>query len=94
MGRAIGLYYIYLVLAMILVQNCMFKAVGCNRSSPLSYYWLCVNVIMFYVFIAYGLSLWGAYICWEMEEEEEETQEAVKKYMENMKQNDQKLYML
>ena len=79
---------------MILVQNCMLKAVGCNRSSPLQYYWLVVNVVMFYVFIAYGLSLWGAYICWEMEEEEEETQQAVKKYMDSMKENDKKMYML
>ena len=49
---------------------------------------------MFYVFIAYGLSLWGAYICWEMEEEEEETQQAVKKYMDSMKENDKNMYML
>ena len=40
---------------------------------------------MFYIFIAYGLSLWGAYICWEMEEEERENEEAVRRYMEGLK---------
>ena len=69
-GRAIGLYYIYLVAGMIVVQVYILKAEGCNRTAPLLYYWLTVNIILFYIFIAYGLSLWGAYICWEQEEEE------------------------
>ena len=65
LGRGIGLYYVYLVAAMILVQIFVLKADGCNRTSPLLYYWLIVNILLFYLFIAYGLSLWGAYICWE-----------------------------
>ena len=56
--------------------------------------WLVVNVIMFYIFIAYGLSLWGAYICWEMEEEERENEEAVRRYMEGLKEGEDKNLML
>ena len=64
-GRLFGLYYIFLVGAMIVVQIDVLKADGCNRTSPMLYYWLCFNILLFYIFIAYGLSLWGAYICWE-----------------------------
>ena len=34
------------------------------------YYWIFINIVLFYVLVAYGLSLWGAYICWEVDEEE------------------------
>ena len=64
-GKAIGLYYVYLVGAMIAVQVHYLKADGCARQSPLFYYFLMINILLFYVFVAYGLSLWGAYICWE-----------------------------
>ncbi len=30
--------------------------------------------------VAYGLSLWGAYICWEVDEEEAMINEALKRY--------------
>ena len=32
--------------------------------------------------MAYGLSLWGAYICWEQEEEEIRTKKALRSYLE------------
>ena len=80
-GRAIGLYYIYLVGGMIVVQIYILKADGCNRTAPLLYYWLTVNIILFYIFIAYGLSLWGAYICWEQEEEEKIQKTAMDEYI-------------
>ena len=41
------------------------------------YYWLMMNITLFYVFIAYGISLWGAYICWAQEEEENIAKEAM-----------------
>ena len=31
--------------------------------------------------MAYGLSLWGAYICWEQEEEENVTKAAMEEYL-------------
>ena len=91
MGQAIGLYYVYLVAAMIIVQIFVLKADGCNRTSPLLYYWLVTNIGLFYVFIAYGLSLWGAYICWEQEEEEKVHGAALKQYLRNNYDNKQML---
>ena len=66
---------------MIVVQIFVLKADGCNRTSPLLYYWLIVNILLFYIFIAFGLSLWGAYICWEQEEEEKVTKAALEDYL-------------
>ena len=80
-GKAIGLYYVYLVGAMIVVQIYYLKADGCARQSPLFYYWLAFNILLFYMFVAYGLSLWGAYICWEQEEEENVTKAAMEAYL-------------
>ena len=80
-GQAIGLYYVYLVGAMVAVQFFVLQADGCNRTSPLLYYWLIVNILLFYMFIAYGLSMWGAYICWEQEEEEKQTKAALQEYL-------------
>ena len=42
------------------------------------YWWLVLNIGLFYVLIAYGLSLWGAYLCWAQEEEEHLNEEALK----------------
>ena len=90
-GKLIGLYYVYLVGAMIVVQIYVLKAEECSRISPLLYYWLVWNILLFYIFIAYGLSLWGAYICWEQEEEEAVTKAAMDKYLKNTYNNRQLL---
>ena len=37
---------------------------GCMRTAVVLYWWLAFNIGAFYVLIAYGLSLWGAYLCW------------------------------
>lgn len=37
---------------------------GCARTAVTYYWWLAFNIGLFYVLIAYGLSLWGAYLCW------------------------------
>ena len=49
---------------MVAVQVIFFNGQTCNLTAPLLYYWLFLNISLFYVLIAYGLSLWGAYICW------------------------------
>lgn len=50
-------------------------------TAPVLYYWLFTNICLFYMLIAYGLSLWGAYICWEVDEEENMEFEAMVKQM-------------
>ena len=45
--------------------------------ASIRYYWLGFQIILFYIFVAYGISLWGAYICWAQEEEENLAQAAL-----------------
>ena len=53
-------------------------------TAPLLYYWLFLNICLFYILIAFGLSLWGAYICWEVDEEEKMVEKALQRqFMEN-----------
>jgi len=46
---------------------------------------LAINIGMFYVLIAYGLYLWGTYLCWAKQEEEELAKEALQHKLEKMK---------
>lgn len=71
LGRILGLYYFYMVGAMFTTQIIFFKSKDCNLTSPLLYFWVMLNIIMFYVLVAYGIALWGAFICWESEKDEE-----------------------
>lgn len=59
--------------------------------SPLQYFWLIINIIIFYIFVAYGIALWGQYICWEAEKEEKEINKALKKYFKEVKEEQKKL---
>jgi hypothetical protein len=53
-------------------------------SAPLMYFWLILNIVVFYIMVAYGISLWGAYICWESEKEEAEIKEAMEHYVKEI----------
>ena len=48
------------------------------------YFWLIVQIIVFYFIVAYGIALWGSYICWESEKEEKQIKVAMKKYMDKI----------
>ena len=69
-GRWMSIFYLMIVAAMVCVQVIFFHGQACNIVAPLLYYWLFLNIAMFYIMIAFGLSLWAAYICWEVDEEE------------------------
>ena len=94
-GRMMVFFYFLLVGSMVFVQVIFFHGQGCNMVAPLLYYWIFTNIVLFYVLIAYGLSLWGAYICWEVDEEERIIKEALarqlvrnfgeKEYMEKLR---------
>ena len=73
-----AVYYFGVVGAMVSTQVMFFQASSCKSMAFVRYYWLAVNIGLFYVFIAYGISLWGAYICWAQEEEENITKDALK----------------
>ena len=70
LGRLLGIYYFYMVGAMFATQVVFFKAKNCHLQAPVLYLWVAVNILIFYVLVAYGIALWGSYICWESEKEE------------------------
>ncbi|CDW86213.1 UNKNOWN [Stylonychia lemnae] len=84
LGRILGIYYFYMVGAMFYTQIIFFQSKECNIMAPLLYFWVMLNIIMFYVLVAYGIALWGAYICWESEKEEKQLQEAMQKYIKKI----------
>ena len=56
------------------------------RTSVVLYWWLALNIFLFYVMVAYGISLWGAYLCWAQQEEEELAKAALNHKWQKMKE--------
>ena len=79
-------YYALMIGTMIYAQLVFFGGAGCGTKAFFLYYWLATNIILFYIFIAYGISLWGAYLCWAQEEEEKIVQEAMKDKLQGLVQ--------
>ena len=77
LGMSMGIFYFGMVGSMVYAQVVFFAATDCRSSNFFRYYWLGTNIALFYVFVAYGISLWGAYICWAQEEEENIAKEAM-----------------
>jgi hypothetical protein len=50
-------------------------------ASPLLYYYLLVNVIMFYLVVSFGLATWGSYLCAVADIKEEVTKAAIDEYL-------------
>jgi hypothetical protein len=80
-GKALGIYYFYLVGVFFFVQVSFFKGPECSSKAPMVYFWIAAQIVMFYILVAYGIALWGAYICWQAEKEEAEIQDIVETYM-------------
>ena len=59
-----GIFYFILTGLMTWVQYIFFEGEGCIRTAVAYYWWLILNIGLFYLLVAYGLSLWGAYLCW------------------------------
>ena len=78
LGWSLGFFYLILVGLMCWAQVIFFEGNGCGDQAFVLYFWLLFNIVIFFIFVAYGISLWGAYICWAQEEEEEIMKEALK----------------
>jgi hypothetical protein len=55
LGRGLGLYYFFMVGAMIWTQIIFFKSKGCYMNAPAMYFWLVMQIMVFYIFVAYGI---------------------------------------
>ena len=63
-GGFLGILYFILTGLMTWCQLIYLRGEGCMRTAVVYWWWLSLNIGLFYVLIAYGLSLWGAYLCW------------------------------
>lgn len=43
----------------------------CREESPVYYWWLVTNIIIFYTIVSFGLATWGSYICKVADAQEE-----------------------
>lgn len=53
----------------------------CRTEVPSLYWWLVVNIALFYFIVSFGLAVWGSYICKVVDAQEEITKDAVKEYL-------------
>lgn len=60
----------------------------CREQAPGLYWWLVVNIIVFYIIVSFGLATWGSYLCKVADVQEEVTQQAIKEYLEETKRDD------
>ena len=60
----------------------------CRTEVPSLYWWLVCNIALFYFIVSFGLAVWGSYICKVVDTQEEITKEAVKEYLDEVKQED------
>jgi hypothetical protein len=61
------------------------KGGPCYNQTPLLYYYLLVQVILFYLIVAFGLATWGAYLCAVADVKEEVTKAAIDEYLKENK---------
>ena len=60
----------------------------CRKEVPALYWWLVVNIIVFYFIVSFGLATWGSYLCKVADVQEELTQKAVEEYLAEVKRED------
>ena len=63
--RALAGLYIFICAVMLFVQMQVFGGHGnsCWTQAPMYYWWLIINITIFYLIVTFGLATWGAYIC-------------------------------
>jgi hypothetical protein len=85
--KTMFVFYFAIVIVMFFVQMMTFGGVSgeknpCMTETPLMYWYLVVNIAVFYFIVTYGLSTWGFYLCRAADAEEELVNEAVNTHLE------------
>ena len=57
----------------------------CRTEAAVLYWWLVVNIIVFYLIVSFGLATWGSYICKVADAQEEFVEKARAEYMKEKK---------
>ena len=58
-------FYFFICAVMLFVQMQVWggNENSCRTQSPVYYWWLIVQIIVFYLIVTFGLATWGAYLC-------------------------------
>ena len=58
-------FYFAICAVMFFVQLELWGGVdnNCRKESPVLYWWLFANIVLFYLIVSFGLATWGAYLC-------------------------------
>ena len=78
------MFYFFIVAVMFLIQMILFDSEGCSVETPILYFWLLAQVCLFYFLVAYGLALWGSYICWQSHNQEAIIKHKMKHYIKEI----------
>jgi len=81
-------FYIFVVATVYVSQMMLWgtggdKTNNCRVERPFMWYWLIINVVMFYVMVIFGMATWGSYLCRTADAKEEIINSAVEEYMES-----------
>ena len=91
LGKLLFGFYFFICGCMFFVQMELWGGVDnqCRKESPVHYWWLCTNIIFFYLIVSFGLATWGAYLCKVADAQEQLIKDATEEYQEHLaKQGD------
>ena len=83
-------FYFFICGCMFFVQMELWGGVDntCRTEAPVLYWWLVVNIALFYFIVSFGLATWGAYLCKVADVQEEITKQAVEEYLKEQKRTE------
>jgi len=64
------IFYFVLVATMFFVQLILWQSESCFKQSTVLFVWLAIQVVIFYIIVAYGLAVWGSYVCYSAKKRE------------------------
>jgi hypothetical protein len=81
-------FYIFVVVTVYVSQMMLWGSGGsapnnCRVERPAMWYWLIINVVLFYLMVVFGMATWGSYLCRSADAKEEIINQAVEEYMES-----------
>jgi len=80
MYKCLAVFYFLIVATMFFVQMILWQGENCMGEATLMWSWLVIQIVLFYFIVAYGLAVWGSYICYTADQHEEEREEALRSY--------------
>ena len=76
-------FYFFICAVMLFVQMEVWGGYEnrCRTQAPVFYWWLIVQIVVFYLIVTFGLATWGSYLCQVADAQEELTKQAVEEYL-------------